>query len=113
MKILKTVPAAMVLAFCLVTAATAADIMITVDSTDKTMTLTSMLGSPVHVMGLVSPSGYYGTSIELPAQGSAVAPLIGDLPADIESARCNAGEEELPGFTKTPEGFYLIPVEVQ
>lgn len=113
MKIMRTVLIAAASGLCLAATALAADIHITVNSADKTMTFTSLLGSPVHVMGLVSPTGYYGTSVELPAQGSAVAPLIGDLPAGIESARCNAGTNGLSGFTKTPEGFYLVPVTVQ
>jgi len=113
MKMIRTMLLAVVTGLFFAVSVLAADIQITINSTDKTMTLTSLLGSSVHVMGLVSPSGYYGTSVELPAQGSVVAPLTGDLPAGIEFARCNAGPNGLSGFTKTLEGFYLIPVQIQ
>lgn len=113
MKMFGTVLSTVVLGLCLTAPALAADLQITVNTAEKTLTFTSLLATPVHVVGLESPAGYYGTSAELPAQGTDVAPLVGELPEGIEAARCLAGPDGLPGFDKTPEGFYLIPVEVQ
>lgn len=113
MKIFRIVLLAAVAGLCYAATALAADIEITVDSASKTMTLTSLLGTQVHVMGLVSPNGYHGTSVELPAQGSATVPLVGNLPLGIDSARCSGGPEGIPGLTPTAEGFYLVSAEVR
>ena len=113
MKMIRTVLLTAAVGLCFAATALAADIQVTVNKADKTLTLNSSLGTAVHVTALVSPSGIYGTSAELPAQGSITVPLMGDLPAGIDSARCLAGQSGLPGFTPAPEGFYLVSVSAQ
>lgn len=92
----------------------ATDILVKADAAAKTITLSSGLSQPVHVMGLVSDTTYFGTSADLPALGTVTVPFAGDPPTAVTTARCYPSDQGgITGYTPAPEGFFLVSATLQ
>lgn len=113
MKVIKQSVLSLAAALVIAAPSLAADINVSVDQNQGTLTLTNALQQAVHVMSLGSGPASVGMSVDLPAGESRTVKYRGALPA-VAFARClSAQGVKLTDRTPTAQGFYNLSVSIR
>lgn len=97
--------------------ASAAELNMSVNAVEKTVTVQNLLAQPIYLVSVVGGTTYLPLNAELASGGTATVPFTGDFPATVDFANCFPtgpdAQAGIAGFNPGPTGTYQLTVDLQ
>jgi hypothetical protein len=111
MKIIQKTCAAALVILGLSSSVWAADLTVTINSADQTVTITNQLDADINLIALTNGTDTFSTGDSIPAYKSVTIRTSREVPVGLNAARCRAAADSgIPGIQADENGVYTLSV---
>ncbi len=90
-----------------------ADLEVTVNQADQTLTISNTIGSDIYLLYLVNSGEYLHVDADLGANSEITIPYSGEAPSNVDSATCiPQSPDGIAGYEQGADGFYHLSVDL-